>query len=522
MPHRHGSDHPGAGTNSKIVPIQSIGDVMDDLRRQGRRVVLCHGVFDLVHVGHIRHLKAAQRFGDVLVVSITADEHVNKGPDRPAFTSTLRAEFLASLEFVSYVTVVDAPSAAPAINAIKPAFYVKGGEYVDAKDDITGKITAERELVEHAGGQLVFTDDITFSSSNLLNKHFAGRDEALDGYLSEQREAGLEKRVASLFERIGQMRIVVVGETIIDRYTYVAPMGKAAKENIIATLYKSEEEFAGGAVASANHLSAVCPNVELITMLGDPSLGENYEDLVRDNLDPSITLTPIYRPGGPTVQKTRFVEPTYVRKLFEVYHMDDHPLEAEVQAEFHERLRASIRDADLVIVNDFGHGFISGATVSLLREEAKFLAINVQSNAGNIGYNLITKYPSADFVCIDAMEAWLAIQNKHADLADVVERRLPAIIDCPNIIVTHGRSGCFASTENGALRVPAFSKVVVDTVGAGDAFFVIAAPALAAGADCATAAFVGNVAGAISIGIVGHRRYLNKIEILRYVTTLLK
>jgi rfaE bifunctional protein nucleotidyltransferase chain/domain len=508
---------------SHVLDLDSLSRRCAALQSKGQKIVLCHGVFDLLHVGHIRHLRSAKAFGDILVVTITDDPYVNKGPDRPAFPSELRAEFLASLEFVDYVGVVDDGSALPAIRAVKPAFYVKGDEYADSAGDITGKIQIEQDLVESLGGELVFTHDIKFSSSNLLNRHFAGRDVAAKAYLESKRDSGLEKRITDCLEQIAKLKVVIVGETIIDRYTYVAPMGKAAKENIIATLYRDEEKFAGGAIAAANHLCSVCPNVELVTMLGDGISNDNFEDFVRERLDSSVKMTVIHRPDGPTVQKTRFVEPTYVRKLFEVYHMDDHPLPSDVQDDFHLRLTAKLKDADLVIVNDFGHGFISPETVEILQDNSKFLAVNTQSNAGNVGYNLINKYKKANFICIDAMEAQLAIHDKHASLSDVVARYLPTIIDCPDIVVTHGRSGCYTSGRDGkVIHIPAFNSTVVDTVGAGDAFFVLAAPMLAVGADCETAGFMGNVAGAISIGIVGHRRYLNKLDIRRYITALLK
>lgn len=503
--------------------LDQLSEDCDRLHGEGRRIVLCHGVFDLLHVGHVRHLQDAKRNGDILVVTITADEYVNKGPDRPAFPAELRLEFLANLEVVDYVAVVNESSATPAITAVKPTSYVKGGEYADIEGDITGKMRAEKELVESLGGQVVFTHDITFSSSNLLNRHFGLKDEATRSYLQAQRDAGLEQRLSDVLAKVAEMKIVIIGETIIDRYVYVAPMGKAAKENIIATLHKDEEEFAGGVVAAANHLAAFCPNIELVTMIGDPVSGENHERLVRKSLVDSIDVSFVYRTDGPTVQKTRFVEPTYVRKLFEVYHMDDRPLPERVQRKFHDTLKKCLSGADLVIVCDFGHGFVSQETIDLLHSEAKFLAVNAQSNAGNIGYNLISKYKRADFVCIDAMEAWLAVHDKHANLGEVAGRRLRQSIDCPNIIVTHGRQGCFVSgNPDESIHIPSFGGAVVDTVGAGDAFFVLAAPALAAGGDCELAGFLGNVAGAISIGIVGHRRYISKLEVQRYVTTLLK
>jgi bifunctional ADP-heptose synthase (sugar kinase/adenylyltransferase) len=203
--------------------------------------------------------------------------------------------------------------------------------------------------------------------------------------------------------------------------------------------------------------------------------------------------------------------------------MDDRSLPDDVQDEFHAALRSKIKDADLVIVCDFGHGMISQRTIDILEKESRFLAVNAQSNAGNVGYNLIHKYKRADFICIDQMEGWLAVRDRHAETADVAGRLLPEMMDCPNIIVTAGKAGCFVRERDGrVVKIPSFGNGAVDTIGAGDAFFVIAAPMLAAGADCETAGFMGNVAGAITIGIVGHRRYLTKLEIQRYVMTLLK
>jgi rfaE bifunctional protein nucleotidyltransferase chain/domain len=508
--------------SGKVLSLEQLTAVAGTLHRQGRKLVLCHGVFDLFHIGHLRHLKSAREFGDVLVVSLTGDKYVNKGPDRPAFPSELRAELLAGLELVDYVTVVEEPSALPSIGATRPHFFVKGGEYFDPKQDITGKITHEKELVESFGGELVFTRDITFSSSNLLNSYFAFHDEAARNYLARLRQTGLEAKVFKLLDRVADMRFVVVGETIIDRYVYVDAMGKAAKENIIATLQRNEEVFAGGVVAVANNLAALTPNVELITFVGDPLMGENYETLVRASLNPAVTVRFIRRPGSPTVRKTRFVEPTYVRKLFEVYDMDDYPTPTEVEEEFNRLLSDALATADGTIVCDFGHGMINRSTVALLQQKARFLAVNAQSNAGNIGYNLIDKYSRADMICIDAMEARLAVRDKHASIPDIVMERLPQLIDCPNVLITDGRQGCYANANGGAAHIPSFGTTVVDTVGAGDAFFALAAPCIAAGADCETGGFVGNVAGAIKIGIVGHRRYLTRFEIQRYISTLLK
>ena len=154
----------------KIKKLEELNQIIVDLKSTGKKIVHCHGVFDLLHIGHIKHFKEAKTFGDVLIVSITPDEFVNKGPGRPAFTTSLRLESLASLEVVDYVFANKWPTAEDTIKVIKPDIYCKGPDYKDHLDDITGKINDEEAAVNFVGGKIVYTDDITFSSSSLLNK----------------------------------------------------------------------------------------------------------------------------------------------------------------------------------------------------------------------------------------------------------------------------------------------------------------------------------------------------------------
>ena len=292
---------------------------------------------------------------------------------------------------------------------------------------------------------------------------------------------------------------------------------------MIATLLQNSETFAGGVFATANHAASFCNRVDILTGLGGPE-EENFEDLVRSSLRPNINLMPIYRHGAPTTLKTRFVEHTYLRKLFEVYSMDDTPLKLDEQQQVDARLEACIRDYDVVIVNDFGHGLIAQSTIDILTKRARFLAINTQINAGNNGFNLITKYSRADYVCLDVPEARMAVHDKIASVEAVCGELLPSQIDCPNIIVTHGKSGCFAyqRDNNGVVHIPALTQQVVDTVGAGDAFLAVTAPMVAADGDIALIGFVGNIAGAVKVGIVGHRNFVEKSVVQKYATTLLK
>src|ERR1700680_3348397 len=114
------------GPRDKIRALNEVAAIAEQYRAAGKRVVQAHGTFDLLHLGHVRHLEAARRLGDLLVVTVTADRFVNKGPGRPVFNAELRAEMLATLEYVDWVAVNDAADAVSAIERIRPSIYIKG------------------------------------------------------------------------------------------------------------------------------------------------------------------------------------------------------------------------------------------------------------------------------------------------------------------------------------------------------------------------------------------------------------
>ena len=136
------------GPRDKIRTVPEIAAIAERLRRDGKTVVHAHGTFDLLHLGHVRHLESARKVGDALIVTVTADRFVNKGPGRPVFSAELRAEMLATLEYVDWVAINDAADAVSATECIRPTVYIKGQDYQNPQGDITGKIMLEREAVE--------------------------------------------------------------------------------------------------------------------------------------------------------------------------------------------------------------------------------------------------------------------------------------------------------------------------------------------------------------------------------------
>ena len=155
----------------KILKFEELAEKIEELKAQGKKIVHCHGCFDLMHPGHIKHFQAARNIGDILIVTLTPDKYVDKGADRPVFSQNLRAESIAALECVDYVTVNKWATAEETLRFLKPDYYVKGQEFENFKDK-TGKIQKEYDVVEEIGAEMRFTHEIVFSSTELLNKYF--------------------------------------------------------------------------------------------------------------------------------------------------------------------------------------------------------------------------------------------------------------------------------------------------------------------------------------------------------------
>lgn len=504
----------------KIRTLSELASACDQARRAGQTVVHAHGTFDLLHLGHVRHLEAASKLGDILLVTVTADRFVNKGPGRPVFTAELRAEMLATLEYVDWVAINDSPDAVTAIETIRPSIYIKGQDYLNPQGDITGKITLERHAVEIHGGRIHFTDEVAFSSTELINRYLNVFEPHIREHLNTLRENGGLDELCTLIDSIADYRVLIVGDAIIDEYQYVLPMHKTPKENMIATRYQDRELFAGGVFAAANHVASFCKQVDIITCLGD---FDSHEDLIRQSLKPNVGLRQFTRTAAPTTLKRRFVDPSYMRKLFEVYFMNDEPLPTNLQGKVDAAIADLAADYDVVIATDFGHGLIAPSSIEALTSKSRFLAVNTQSNSANLGFNLITKYERADYVCIDAPEARLAVSDRLSNVGDIARRLAEDHINCSKIIVTQGKHGCVTFERDGIVHtIPAFAKNIVDTVGAGDAFLAVTAPLVAAGGRMSQVGFIGNVVGALKVEIVGHRRSIEKASLIKGITALLK
>lgn len=269
-----------------------------------------------------------------------------------------------------------------------------------------------------------------------------------------------------MLDSVKDFKVLLIGDAIYDRYVFCTPLGKSIKETVISVQRDGEEEYRGGVWAAANHLTDLCKQVDVLH-------------------------------GGAAMVNTRFVERIYKRKLFTVHESREELNDADPE----------ISSYDCVIVCDFGHGAMTPQLIERVSKEARFLAVNAQTNSQNYGFNLITKYRRADYVVVDELEARLAAHDKTSPIEDII-----LSLGFPKIVVTMGANGAIGF-DGEFYREKAVAEKIIDTMGAGDAFLCVSAPFAAARSSIKSLVRIGNVAAAIKVGILGHQKSISKKEL---------
>lgn len=503
----------------KIKPIEKLADLLNEHRKNGQKIVHCHGIFDILHIGHIRYLEEAKRMGDILVVTIVPDRYVDRGPGRPVFNEMLRAESIVALHFVDYVAVNQWPTAVEAIRLIKPDFYVRGADFISRHPNTLGINVKEENAVKEAGATLAYTNDIHFSSSGLINRYLSGFSEEVHDYLNVFRQRYQRDQILQTIDNMAKLNVLVIGDTILDEYQYCEAIGKSSKDPVLALKYESHDLFAGGVLAVANHVANFVNSVKLVTVLGEK---DSYEDFIRSQLKSNIDALFIVQDHAPTLIKRRFIEGYSLNKLFEVYVMDNSGLNIQKNNQLCRWIQEHAADYDLVIAADFGHGAISKDLVKILAKHSPFLAVNTQANAGNRGFHTISRYPRADYACIAEHEMRLETRTLDGDIKPLMEV-IAQKLKCKQIVVTRGRKGALMINPTGDfIEVPSFAQNIVDRVGAGDAFFAITSLAAAQSAPAELIGFIGNIVGALAVEIVGNKKAIDRQSTQKFITNLLR
>lgn len=502
----------------KFYEINELAAKVDVLKSKGKKVVHCHGIFDILHIGHIRYLEKAKQMGDVLVVTITPDRYVNKGIGRPVFNESLRSEMVASLHFVDYVAINHWPTAVETIRLLKPDFYVRGADFKNRPQDPTGNSQKEEQAILEVGGKLVYTDDMHFSSTDLINRYLNTISDEVEDYLKVFRKRYSKDDLMQTLDKMSNLKALVIGDTILDEYQYCEAIGKSSKDPVLALKYQSHDLFAGGVLAVANHVANFAKEVKLVTIIGEK---DSYEEFIRSQLLPNIDPYFIVQDNAPTLIKRRFIEGYSLNKLFEVYVMDSSGLTVTKNQKLCNWIKNISSKYDLVIASDFGHGAINDDLVRTLIEHSPYLAVNTQANAGNRGFHTISRYPHADYVCLAEHEIRLETRTLNGDLKPLIEQIANKMM-CRQFVVTRGRKGALVRDATGDfIEIPSFAQNIVDRVGAGDAFFAITSLAAALSTPAEIIGLIGNVVGSLAVEIVGNKKSIDKKSTLKFISKML-
>jgi len=502
--------------HSKILSYTEAPAHFEALRSSGKKIVHCHGTFDMVHPGHIVHFEEAKALGDILVVTITGEKFVNKGPGRPYFNDALRSRWLAALGCVDYVVIIPFAAAVEAIECVRAHYYCKGREYEDQSSDVTGNIADDVTAVKRVGGEMRYVGSMVFSSTRLLNDHFDPYPADVKAFCQDVAKTCSATKFREVVDNFAQLRVLVVGDIIFDKYTTLEVQGLTSKNRILSGRHVSDEMQAGGALAVFRHLREFTPHVKLISLAGnEPWLEAELAQYMKPH-EQDIVRSDDFT----TIVKQRFVEPRYegkeLQKLFSVNYINKRAPKEALQYSVLERIADQIDDYDLVLVMDFGHGLMEDLVRVYVQQRAKFLAVNCQTNSNNHGFNILTRrYSRADAFSLDQAEMNLAVGRRDIDFG----KELTAIASQLNsryAWLTRGVTETLGRNCQKELCACApFEHTIVDTLGAGDAFCAAASLAAVSGLPLNLATFMGQLAGAQAVKIVGNSEPIRKAKFLK-------
>ncbi len=501
--------------NNKIISFYKLQKIRKN--NISKTIGLAHGVFDLLHYGHILHLKKAKEQCDILIVSITSSEFVNKGPNRPYYSNKKRLEIMSSLEIVDFVILSNEKTAKTILGTLKPNFYFKGDEYEDISKDYTKNIIKEINVLKKNKGKIIYTKEKTLSSSNIINKFFLQKTLEQSKFLEKLKKKLNFEKLKKITDKAKDTKVLIIGDAIIDRYIFCKTLGKSPKEDVLSVAETYEENYIGGIFATANHLSQFSNNVTLLTMIGDKGFNKNK---IFSKLEKNIKNKIYIKKNFMTLEKTRYLHKDSNNKLFQKANYRDFKTTSKIENQIIKFLNLNIKKYDVVIVNDFGHGLISQKIKKIIQRKSKFLALNVQTNSANSGYNYVSLYNKANYITLDEPEARLSTQD-NASESKKLFKKIFKNTKFKYCSITHGKNGTRISNLKNTVYVPVFSDQAIDTVGAGDAYFAITSIFMNHTKDMDIIGFVGNLAGAIQISYLGHQKFVKQNELLGFAKSLL-
>ena len=423
---------------------------------------LCHGVFDVLHDGHINHINFAKTKCDILVVSITADSFVNKGPLQPYKKDTERSNILNSLKNVDYVYINFDFTPVKIIEALRPNIYFKGLDYNNKKKDFSKNILREEKAVKKVKGILLITKTPLKSSTNFLNKHLLNWKVDQKKYLIEVNKRYSFEDIIKIFDKINKETINIIGETIIDEFKVADIVGLTSKESALSGIIKKTFQTPGGALAAALVASEFSNNINFF------SYGKfKYFDKYLKN---KKNIRFINLSSKSNVQiKTRYINFHRKQKIIQVSNF----IKSNFSIQDQDKMIKILKNNKIknLIICDFGSGLFESRFISFINKSYFKKYLNVQSNSLNFGHNLFHKYKKKNlvYISLDEKEWCLGLNINPVSYNSVLANMNKNI----NSSITLGVNGSIYVNKSGINKCPVFISNPVDTTGCGDAYFIL-------------------------------------------------
>lgn len=483
----------------KIKTLEELAMILGPMPRH-KKVIMCHGVFDVVHPGHLRHLIYAKSKADILVASLTADRHIIKGTHRPHVPQDLRALNLAAFEIVDYVIIDPNDKPLDTLRQLKPDFFAKGYEY--NANGLSPKTKEEFDLISSYGGEVIFTPgDIVYSSSQLIEMEPPNLRMEKLLMLMDSSGISFETLRSTLSSFIGK-RVHVLGDTIIDTLTQCAMIGGQTKTPTMSVLFQEKNDYIGGAAIVAEHLRAAGADVVFSTVLGN----DQYKDLVLSSLErKKIQTHAIIDHTRPTTNKNAIVVGGY--RLIKVDTLENRSISDEIQRQLISSIQTIPTEA--VVFADFRHGIFNRRTIpglvqAIPNECFKVADSQVASRWGNI-----TDFKGFDLITPNEREARFALGDQDSGIRPLASH-LYDVANCKVLILKMGDRGALTCRSNdqdlqsSIIVVDSFTDRVIDAVGAGDALLAYATLAMLTTKDPVIATILGSIAAAVECEVDGN------------------
>jgi rfaE bifunctional protein kinase chain/domain len=469
-------------------------------RPREKTVVMCHGVFDLVHPGHIRHLLYAKSKADILIASLTADAHISKAQYRPFVPQELRALNLAALETVDYVIVDGNATPLENLALIQPDLFAKGYEYQDG--GVHPKTQQELDLITSYGGEVLFTPgDIVYSSSALIET--GPPNLALDKLLTlMEAEQITFDRLRKALHAFEGTNVHVVGDTIVDSLSYTTMIGGMTKTPTPSVRFDNRVDYIGGAAVVAEHMRAAGATVTFSTVLGEDGLKDFViEGLRKAGVDTKAVLDHT----RPTTHKNAFVCGDY--RMLKVDTLDNRSISDAIVEQLAKQIRETPTQA--VVFSDFRHGIFNRRTIPHLIEALPEETFRVADSQVASRWGNILEFKGFDLITPNEREARFALADQDTGVRPLAAR-LHDEAECKTVILKLGDRGLLTcrSSKHEDYRsffvIDSFADRVVDAVGAGDALLSYATLAMVTDGSGAVASILGAFAAALECEVDGN------------------